>query len=248
MPTRLIIAITGLLLMLSGAPARAGAFGDWTAVIVAGDWRGSGGGATEAFDNARRDVAQALTRVGFQPGNLRQFSTRPERYRDTAPAKAELEQIYGALEALAPKATGGCLFYITTHGTPQGAVVDKHILAPGVLAAMLDRTCGKRPTVVVVSACFSGVFVPQLAGPNRMVLTAARPDRTSFGCGETDKYPYFDDCFLSTIGQSAHFQALATATRECVRRREIAEKVSPPSEPQVFVGPELRPVLPLYAF
>ena len=29
-----------------------------------------------------------------------------------------------------------------------------------------------------------------------MVLTAARPDRTSFGCGEADKYPYFDDCFL----------------------------------------------------
>lgn len=247
-PARLIIAITGLLLMLSGAPARAGNFNDWTAVVIAGDWRGSGGGPTEAFDNARRDVAQALTRVGFQPANLRQFSTRPERYRDTAPAKAELEQIYAAMEDLAPKAAGGCLFYITTHGTPQGAVVDQRILPPGVLAAMLDRTCGRRPTVVVISACFSGVFVPQLAGPNRMVLTAARPDRTSFGCGETDKYPYFDDCFLSAIGQSHDFQTLAVTTRECVRRREIAEKVSPPSEPQVYVGAELRPILPLYGF
>jgi hypothetical protein len=248
MPARMIIAIVGLVIALSGAPARAGPFGDWGAVVIAGDWRGSGGGPTEAFDNARRDVAQALTRVGFQPTNLRQFSTRPERYRDTQPAKAELEQIYAAMEELAPRAAGGCLFYITTHGTPQGAVVDKRVLPPGVLAAMLDQTCGKRPTVVVISACFSGVFVPQLAGPNRMVLTAARPDRTSFGCGETDKYPYFDDCFLSTIGQTRDFSALAVATRECVRRREIAEKVSPPSEPQIFVGPELRPVLPLYPF
>ncbi|MGA0607509.1 C13 family peptidase [Phenylobacterium sp. VNQ135] len=247
-PARLIIAITGLLLMLSGAPARAGSFADWTAVIIAGDWRGSGGGPTEAFDNARRDVAQALTRVGFHPSNLRQFSTRPERYRDAAPGKAELEQIYAAMEDLAPRAAGGCLFYITTHGTPQGAVVDKRILPPGVLGAMLDRTCGARPTVVVISACFSGVFVPQLSGPNRMVLTAARRDRTSFGCGEADKYPYFDDCFLSAIGQTRDFQALATATRECVRRREIAEKVEPPSEPQVFVGAALRPILPLFAF
>lgn len=247
-PARLIIAITGLLIALSGAPAHALSFSDWTAVVIAGDWRGSRGGPTEAFDNARRDVAQALTRVGFQPQNLRQFSTRPERYRDTAPAKAELEQIYETMETLTARAQGGCLFYVTTHGTPRGAVVDKAILAPGVLAAMLDRTCGQRPTVVVVSACFSGVFVRPLSGPNRMVLTAARPDRTSFGCGESDKYPYFDDCFLSSMSGVHDFHALAAATRECVRRREVAEKVSPPSEPQVYVGAELRPVLPLYAF
>lgn len=245
---RLIVAITGLLIALSSAPAYALSFSDWTAVVIAGDWRGSGGGPTEAFDNARRDVAQALTRVGFQPANLRQFSTRPERYRDAGPARAELEDIYASLEDLTAKAPGGCLFYVTTHGTPKGAVIDKRILPPSVLAAMLDRTCGKRPTVVVISACFSGVFVPQLSGPNRMVLTAARPDRTSFGCGESDKYPYFDDCFLSSMGGAHDFHALAVATRECVRRRELAEKVSPPSEPQVFVGAELRPVLPLYAF
>ena len=113
---------------------------------------------------------------------------------------------------------------------------------------MLDRTCGKRPTVVVISACFSGVFVPALAKPNRMVLTAARPDRTSFGCGQDNKYPFFDDCFLSSMPASKDFAMLATAVRECVRIREVAEKVSPPSEPQVWVGAELRPMLPLYAF
>ena len=44
------------------------------------------------------------------------------------------------------------------------------------------------------------------------------------------------------------FAVLAGAVRQCVRSREIAEKVSPPSEPQVWVGAELRPMLPLYAF
>ena len=247
-PARLIIAITGLLLALSGAPAQARGFENWTAVVIAGDWRGSGGGSTEAFDNARRDVAAALSRVGFQPAHLRQFSTRPDRYEDTRPEKADLERIFSAMEELAPKAAGGCLFYITSHGTPDGAVVDRRILPPGVLSAMLDQTCGARPTVVVISACYSGIFVRPLAAPNRMVLTAARPDRTSFGCGETDKYPYFDECFLNTIVRSRHFQALAAATRECVRQRELAEKVSPPSEPQVFVGADLLPVLPLYGF
>ena len=189
----------------------------------------------------------ALGRAGFQAQNIRQFSVRPERYKDQ-PAKSDLKDIYNAMTDLSGRATGGCLFYVTTHGTPQGAVVDKRILAPGVLGEMLDRACGKRPTVVVVSACFSGVFVPQLAKPNRMVLTAARPDRTSFGCGETNRYPYFDDCFLSSMPGAHDFFVLASAVKECVRVREIAEKMSPPSEPQIWVGGELRPMLPLLAF
>jgi hypothetical protein len=62
---------------------------------------------------------------------------------------------------------------------------------------MIDDVCGEKPTVVVLSSCFSGVFVPALARPDRIVLMAARRDRNSFGCGQTDRYPYFDKCVLS---------------------------------------------------
>ena len=44
------------------------------------------------------------------------------------------------------------------------------------------------------------------------------------------------------------FAGLGGAVRECVRTREITEKVSPPSEPQLWIGGELRPMLPLFAF
>ena len=71
---------------------------------------------------------------------------------------------------------------------------------------------------MIISACFSGVFVPALAGPNRMVLTAARPDRSSFGCGEADKYPYFDQCVLESMPHAADFAALGTH-RAGLRRR-----------------------------
>jgi len=232
----------------AGAAQAASAFQDWSAVVIAGDWHASDGGPTEGFDNARRDVTLALHRAGFRPENVRQFSVRPERYKDTRPLKAEPRGIYEALVDLSGRTNGGCLFYLTSHGLPQGAQVDQTILRPGTLATMLDQTCGKRPTVVVISACFSGVFVPTLAKPNRMVLTAARPDRTSFGCGQDNKYPYFDDCFLSSMPNTRDFGGLAAATRECVRAREVATNMSPPSEPQVWVGAELRPMLPLYAF
>ncbi|MBL8770798.1 MAG: peptidase C13 [Phenylobacterium sp.] len=245
-----LLALTAMVWSAAGVSAAhaASAFADWSAVVVAGDWHASDGGPTEGFDNARRDVTLALGRAGFRQNNIRQFSVRPERYQDTKPEKAEQRGIYNALADLSQRTSGGCLFYLTSHGLPQGAQVDQTILRPGTLATMLDQTCGARPTVVVISACFSGVFVPTLAKPNRMVLTAARPDRTSFGCGQDNKYPYFDDCFLSSMPNTRDFAGLANATRECVRTREIATRMSPPSEPQVWVGPELRPMLPLYAF
>lgn len=220
-------------------------FADWAAVVVAGDWRAHGGGPTEAFDNARRDVARALVSAGFQPQNVRQFSTRPQRYKPR-PDKSDIDGVYDALSAVAARARDGCLVYFTSHGAPEGVLVDDQVLAPGVLGVMLDQACGRRPTIAVISACFSGVFVPDLASPQRMVLTAARPDRTSFGCGESNRYPYFDDCFLSVFPKARDFPQLGAAVQACVARREIETGARPPSEPQLAVGAALRPLLPLY--
>ena len=110
------------------------------------------------------------------------------------------------------------------------------MLSPRDLSRMLNNSCGARPTVVVVSACFSGVFIPEIAGPNRFVLTAARADRTSFGCGQADRYTFFDECFLSSIAAAHDFRDLAIDSRRCVAAREKKENVSPPSDPQAAIG------------
>jgi hypothetical protein len=239
--------IAGLVMAFASSAGAASPFADWAAVVVAGDWHAHSGGPSEAFDNARRDVSQALETAGFDPSNLRQFSVRPERYKDTHPAKSDPQTIYNGLDEVAAKATGGCLIYFSSHGAPQGVVVDRQLLPPAMLAAMVGHSCGQRPTVVVISACFSGVFVQPLAEPNRMVLTAARPDRTSFGCGEADKYPYFDDCFLRSIRSAHDFVGLGHTVQACVAARELKEGMTPPSEPQLYVGGALKPLLPLYS-
>ncbi len=46
---------------------------------------------------------------------------------------------------------------------------------------MIDES-GLTNLIVVVQACYSGSFVDNLAAPDRMVITAAAADRTSFGC------------------------------------------------------------------
>ncbi|PXA82379.1 peptidase C13 [Caulobacter sp. D4A] len=240
--------LVGLVLAcLAIAPARAESpFDHWASVVIAGDWRAHGGGSTEAFDNARRDVAENLVGLGFPAPT--QFSVRPKRYRNQALNVSNAKAIEDGLRSAAKTSTGGCLVYITSHGAPQGVIMGKKLLRPQELAAMVDGACPGRPSIVVISACFSGVFVPSLERDDRMILTAARPDRTSFGCGESDRYPYFDDCFLGEIGKARDFAVLGRAVQACVARKEIDTGASPPSEPQLWIGPELRPLLPLYTF
>jgi len=244
-----LLALALLTLQGPAAGAATRPFANWAAVVVSGDFHAAHtNNPTETFDNARRDVGAELVRKGFTASNLREFSVRPELYPQQKLGKADVEPIYEGLKAAAAQATGGCLVYFSSHGAPQGVVVDGGLLAPQVMDQMITDACGKRPTIVIISACFSGVFVPALADNNRMILTAARPDRSSFGCSEADKYPYFDACMLEAMGQAHDFVALGPAVQACVARRELETGMRPPSEPQFFVGAGLRPILPLMAF
>ena len=244
----LIVAVA--VLALGGGPARAASpFGNWAAIFVAADNHAHSGAPSEVFDNARRDLATAFVRAGFSPGNVEQFSTHPSDYPGQKLMLSMPDVIGGELDRLATQARGGCLVYLTSHGAPDGIIVltSSYFTSAG-LAQVVDEACGDRPTVIVVSACFSGAFIAPLSRPNRMVMTAARPDRTSFGCGESDKYTFFDTCMLQQLPQAHDFPALGRAVQACVAKRESDMGLSPPSEPQVWIGPALAPDLPLLAF
>lgn len=243
-------AVIGLLALLLTplSAAYAGPFSNWTAVVVAGDYHAHSGGSTEAFDNARRDVSKALIAFGFDKNSIQQLSVRPKRYPLDASGRADARTLHESLRVGAQSAKAGCLLYLSSHGAPDGAILGDDVLRPHLLAAILDDACPNRPSVVVISACFSGVFIPPLQKSDRLILTAARADRASFGCGESDKYPYFDACFLASATDAPDFAALGARVQACVARREKETGAEPASEPQVWVGPALRPLLPLYAF
>lgn len=253
---RIVGAITAL--CMAALPLAAGAasspFAGWAAVVVAGDFHAESGAPSEAFDNARHDVTQALIKAGFDPAHIQAFSVRPQNYpgQNLLPSTPAL--IDNSLISLAQQAKDGCLIYFSSHGAPTGIVVGQSeegqavLLSPDALSKMVDEACGQRPTVVILSACFSGVFVPPLSDPNRAVFTAARKDRTSFGCSESDHYPYYDDCILSSFAKVDDFAALAAAARDCVAAKEVATGMKPPSEPQISIGAGLRPMLPFYTF
>jgi hypothetical protein len=140
------------------------------------------------------------------------------------------------------------MLYLTSHGSEtHELVVDFRPLRfrsvdPVQLKAALDDA-GMRWKVVVISACYSGGFIDALKDERTLIITAARADRASFGCGSASDATYlaralFDEALRNTHSLEAAFAAAAKSIAAWER-----EKGYEPSDPQMFVGAEIRPKL-----
>ena len=117
--------------------------------------RTSQGDPIQAFDNARRDLTVGFLAAGFSRADMVDYTLRP----DVAPVTTDVAAVTGIAEATA-RATRGCLLYLTSHGGPQGLVFGPNrILSPTSMVTLVRGWCQDRPTVVVLSACYSGIFV-----------------------------------------------------------------------------------------
>lgn len=243
MTLRHLFAVFSALAVWMSAPAQAqysvedAPLSEWAVGILAADWRDGSGNPIDAFDNASRDLAEGFARAGFRRENISALSLRPMSLGGDS---LRTQDVYDLFEAQAQRAPAGCLFYFTSHGMPGGLTIgNEGFLSPARLNGLIGDWCGARPTVVVISACYSGVFVPVLAAPNRMILTAARADRVSFGCSADADHPYFDGCVLSSLPHAEDFVHLASLSRRCVAGREKAERLTPPSGPLTRIGADV---------
>jgi len=118
-------------------------------------------------------------------------------------ADATPETLAAALQSAAKTmdAENDILFLIlTSHGSRGGLAVKAgarlETLSPLELVTMLGNT-PVRHRVVIISACYSGVFIPPLAEPDTLVITAADADHPSFGCRNGNEWTYFGDAFFN---------------------------------------------------
>ena len=111
-------------------------------------------------------------------------------------------------------------------------------LTPTALARILQDS-GIKWRVIVVSACYSGGYVEPLRDDNTLVITAAAPDRTSFGCESGREFTYFGQAyFRDALAQTRSFTRAFEIAKELVAKQEAAEGLQP-SRPQIWVGPEI---------
>jgi hypothetical protein len=141
--------------------------------------------------------------------------------------------------------------FLTSHGQKGLLVIEMpgfafNDLKPDRLREILDRS-GIRNRVVVVSACHSGSFVPALAGPRTLVMTAARADRTSFGCDDSREWTYFGDAFFNrALRRERSFERASHRASRLISSWETGEKLER-SLPQIAGGEALRSRLETFA-
>ncbi len=153
-----------------------------------------------------------------------------------------------AMTAIAAAARPGdvVLLYVSTHGAPgllgrETAGRPQRPVGTAELRQWLAPLAG-RDTVVILSACFSGSFIPALAEPHRIIITAARADRTSFGCQAGAVHTIFGDALLQALTPGRSLETVVERTRETVSAQERAMRFTPPSLPQVAVGNGAQPL------
>jgi len=128
---------------------------------------------------------------------------------------------------------------LTSHGDQEGVGVatpdGKSFITPIELRDML-RESGARLSVVVVSACYSGVFADALAEPDTLVITAADADHASFGCRDGAKWTTFGEAFFGdALAQTKTLPEAFALARSRIAAREQAEGFDP-SNPQMAGG------------
>ncbi|HVX98899.1 MAG TPA: C13 family peptidase [Pseudorhodoplanes sp.] len=148
----------------------------------------------------------------------------------------------GAVGRVMDKQKDTLILFMTSHGTPGGVVLKLGRavaeLSPRDVAETLEQEQIKN-RVVIVSACYSGVYLKPLANEDTFVLTAADSFSPSFGCSAKRSWTYFGDAFFNqSLRPGTDFQTAFGKARKLIRKWEIAGKLNP-SNPQAFFGGEL---------
>ncbi len=198
-------------------------------ILAAGD------NEINAFDNGRKKVKELFVSRGVQAGNLIEFSRRSGEQTNGVRATSVSAMQQGMAE-LNIGSNDACILFLTSHGNKQMWFVRGDTgLTPDKLDQMLDASCGDRPTVALISACYSGIFIGPLAQPNRVVLTAASATNTSFGCSPEATYTYWDGCLIDNFAQAGTWEDLYRRVTACIEGKESAAGVTP-SRPQAHFG------------
>lgn len=132
------------------------------------------------------------------------------------------------------------VLYLTSHGAQVGIAYHDGdegfgLITPRRFAGFLDEL-GIRKRVLILSACYSGIFVPALSDDDTALLTAASSNRTSFGCRAENDWTFFGDALVNhALRKPQPLDDALTEARVTISDWEMANSL-PSSMPQATFG------------
>lgn len=143
------------------------------------------------------------------------------------------------------------LLFMTSHGSNDGISLwlpgaVRGDLSPASVAKVLDQE-HIRNRIVIVSACYSGVFLKPLANDHTVILTAADNNHPSFGCSNEREWTYFGDAFFNhSLRPGVTIEEAFLDAKTAIAQWEVRDGLTP-SNPQGHFGPAImKKLTPLY--
>jgi Peptidase C13 family len=131
---------------------------------------------------------------------------------------------------------------LTSHGNDEDGIaitngkMPEDALSPEDLRMILDES-HIRWRVIIVSACYSGIFIPVLKNDSTLIMTAADSRHSSFGCDDTRDLTYFGEALLQdALPHACSLNQAYADTARIIRQRETDEGEIH-SNPRLFAGP-----------
>ncbi|HJR10210.1 MAG TPA: C13 family peptidase [Rhodanobacteraceae bacterium] len=206
------------------------------AIVFAGD------GSQNVFRNEAEYFDKLFSKRLGADGHVLVLENNPASL--TTRPLATWSNLEDALDAVASKmdmTQDILLVYFTTHGSEDHTLlVDMDPLPLDQIGATdLPGILAEHPfkyKVVIVNACYSGGFIPPLKSADTMIITAARADRSSFGCGEQSELTWFGHALLvDALNKTDDFRQAFKLASTQVAAWEKRDRYEP-SEPQISAG------------
>jgi hypothetical protein len=222
------------------APGRRGVI-DMYLLAVGGD------GSQEVFRREAQFVrAQFDQRFGTSGRSIALVNSRNTVAAAPMATMLSIEETLKTIAARMNRDEDILFLFLTSHGSRdhEFQLSQNHMTLRNLPArefGHLLKESGIRWKVIVVSACYSGGFIEPLRDDSTLIITAARHDRTSFGCADENDFTYFGRAFFKeSLPASRSFQDAFSRAAALVAQWEKKDlPKEEPSLPQIHSTPAI---------
>ncbi len=145
------------------------------------------------------------------------------------------------------------MIFLTSHGSKKSGLsvtldyrYSMNDLSPKIFAETLKQS-GLKNKVIIISACHSGAFIPELKDENTLIITAAADNKQSYGCTDDAELTYFADAyFKQALDQTTNLVEAFEISKTLIEKREKDENLKKTSDPQIFIGEKIIDILSKY--
>jgi len=209
----------------------------------------AGAGYQDVFKSEIERIKEQFdTRFGTFGRSMALINNPETRTQMPIASRTSMEMALRRIGQQMNKESDVLFLYMTSHGLPnqfemENDPIDLNDVDPKWLKDTLDKS-GIRWRVIVISACYSGSFVPALQDDNTLIITASAADRASFGCSNEADYTYFGRAFFDqAMREQMSIQGAFEQTKKTVAQWETAQGFEA-SEPQWSIGKNMEFMLP----